>query len=76
MIASGKMTKAGLEKIEEAKKHGLWNAAYTNLKKERLPSYLKKALMKNEKAWNNFRNFGNPSVMGGKRYLRSCSPMW
>ena len=59
MIQSEKMTKAGLEKINFAKKHGMWETAYTNLKKERLPSYLKKALMKDKVAWKNFQNFAN-----------------
>jgi uncharacterized protein YdeI (YjbR/CyaY-like superfamily) len=45
MIASGKMTQAGLEKIEEAKKHGLWDTAYTNKLRERIPLDLKKALL-------------------------------
>ena len=59
MIQLGKMTGAGLEKIKIAKKQGLWDSAYTNLKKDRIPSDLKKALLKNKKAWNNFNNFAN-----------------
>ncbi len=54
MIEQGKMTAAGLAKIEEAKNSGLWQSAYTNKKKERMPADLKKALMKNKKAWKNF----------------------
>ena len=59
MISLGKMTKAGLDKIQEAKKQGFWDTAYTNLVKERLPSDLKKALIVNKTAWNNFQNFAN-----------------
>lgn len=59
MISEGKMTKAGIEKINIAKKQGLWDSAYTNLKKERLPSDIKKTLMKNKDAWKNFKNFAN-----------------
>lgn len=59
LIASGKMTQAGIEKIEEAKKHGLWEVAYTNLIKDKIPSDLKKSLSENEIAWNNFKNFAN-----------------
>ena len=59
MISLGKMTSAGFEKIEEAKKQGFWDIAYTNLVKERLPSDLKKALMVNKIAWNNFQHFAN-----------------
>jgi len=59
LIASGKMTQAGLEKIQQAKKQGLWDKPYTNLQKEELPSDLKKSLVENKTAWNNFQNFAN-----------------
>jgi uncharacterized protein YdeI (YjbR/CyaY-like superfamily) len=59
MISLGKMTQAGFEKIKEAKKQGFWDTAYTNLVKERLPSDLKKALLANKTAWNNFQHFAN-----------------
>lgn len=59
MIALGKMTEAGSEKVELAKKQGLWQTAYTNIIKERLPSDLKKALISNKTAWKNFQNFAN-----------------
>jgi uncharacterized protein YdeI (YjbR/CyaY-like superfamily) len=53
------MTDAGLAKIEEAKKSGFWNLAYTNKIKEAMPSDLKKALMKDKRAWENFQKFAN-----------------
>jgi uncharacterized protein YdeI (YjbR/CyaY-like superfamily) len=59
MILLGKMTEAGLEKINLAKKQGLWDSAYTSKKKERLQADLKKALLSNEIAWKNFNNFAN-----------------
>lgn len=59
MIKSGKMTQAGLEKINEAKRHGLWDAAYTNTVKEQIPSDLKQALLKDPVAWDHFRHFAN-----------------
>ena len=59
MISLGKMTQAGLYKIEEAKRQGFWNSAYTNKVKEKMPSDLKNALMKNRIAWNNFQKFAN-----------------
>jgi len=59
LIASGKMTQAGLDKIEEAKRNGMWYSAYTNIVKERIPSDLKQALIRNNKAWNNFQHFAN-----------------
>ena len=59
MIAQGKMTQAGQDAIATAKKHGLWDTAYTNKKRERLPSDLKQALLKNAAAWEHFNGFAN-----------------
>jgi uncharacterized protein YdeI (YjbR/CyaY-like superfamily) len=59
LIAQGRMTVAGLVKIDEAKKNGSWDAAYTNKTRDEIPSDLKKALMKNPIAWNNFEGFAN-----------------
>ncbi|HEX9897268.1 MAG TPA: YdeI/OmpD-associated family protein [Dehalococcoidales bacterium] len=57
LIEAGKMTKAGLLKIEEAKQNGNWDNAYTSLIKDTLPDDLKQALMNNKKAWWNFQKF-------------------
>lgn len=59
MINAGKMTEAGLEKIEEAKKNGKWDSAYIIKEKPEIPDDLKKALMKNRIAWINFSNLAN-----------------
>jgi uncharacterized protein YdeI (YjbR/CyaY-like superfamily) len=59
LIVQGKMTTAGLAKIEEAKKNGSWDAAYTNKIKDEIPSDLKNALAKDSKALDNFMNFAN-----------------
>lgn len=59
LIRSGKMTRAGLKKIEEAKAHGLWDVAYSNKVKERIPSDLKQALQADSIAWSNFQHFAN-----------------
>ena len=59
LIAQGRMTTAGLAKIEEAKKNGTWDAAYTNKIRDEIPPDLKKALMENTKAWNSFEGFAN-----------------
>ena len=59
LIRSGRMTAAGLARVEEAKKAGLWQRAYTNKTRERMPSDLKAALVANEPAWENFRKFAN-----------------
>jgi uncharacterized protein YdeI (YjbR/CyaY-like superfamily) len=59
LIKSGRMTGSGLAKIEEAKKSGLWEAAYTNRKRDEMPPDLESALMENNTAWLNFRKFAN-----------------
>ena len=57
LIKDGGMTPAGLMKIEEAKKNGNWDNAYTSRIKEKLPSDLKRALLENKQAWGNFQEF-------------------
>ncbi|WP_406661276.1 YdeI/OmpD-associated family protein [Methanolobus sp. ZRKC3] len=59
LIREGRMTTAGLEKIEEAKINGKWSDPYTAKKKLPIPTELKEALMKNEMAWQNFNRFAN-----------------
>jgi uncharacterized protein YdeI (YjbR/CyaY-like superfamily) len=59
MIKEKKMAKAGLEKIEAAKKNGKWAEAYTSRKQLPLSSDLKSALMKNKSAWANFKSFAD-----------------
>ncbi len=57
LIKEGKMTPAGMAKIEKAKETGQWQAAYTSLEKMTLPADLREALNANEEAWRNFQNF-------------------
>ena len=59
LMKLGKMTDAGLIKIEEAKKNGFWDAAYTNKDRDEIPEDLNEALLQNRDAWNNFYNFAN-----------------
>ena len=40
-------------------KNGLWDNAYTNKVREEIPSDLKKALLSDNIAWNNFQKFAN-----------------
>ena len=53
------MTDEGLEKIEEAKKNGMWDTAYTSRQAEALPKALEIALKADPEAWENFTNFAN-----------------
>jgi uncharacterized protein YdeI (YjbR/CyaY-like superfamily) len=59
LMGSGRMTAAGLAKIEEAKKSGFWDGAYTNKVRDDVPVDLKEALMRDKRAWENFENFAN-----------------
>ena len=59
LIASGQMTTAGLAKIEEAKKSGAWDNAYSNSVVEPIPCDLRAALEIDPLAWKNFYAFAN-----------------
>ena len=59
LIKSKKMSEAGLVKIEEAKKNGNWDAAYSSKVKPTLSQDLKKALENVPEAWMNFNKFSN-----------------
>ncbi|UCC33232.1 MAG: YdeI/OmpD-associated family protein [Candidatus Bathyarchaeota archaeon] len=56
MIVAGKMAKAGLLRIEEAKKSGEWFKKSPIRKELVIPSYVKEALEENRKALDNFNN--------------------
>jgi len=56
MIEQRLMTKAGLEKIEEAKRTGAWQKL-DHIEALKLPEDFEKALAKNKKAKINFENF-------------------
>lgn len=59
LISQGKMTDAGMEKIEQARKNGMWETAYTNKKRDEIPGDLEAALSGNKAAWKNFHGFAN-----------------
>ena len=59
LIVQGQMTDAGLVKIEEAKKNGLWDRAYTSRRRVEMPPDLEAVLQKDKQAWTNFHNFAN-----------------
>ena len=58
-VPKRKMTPAGLAKIEEARRNGTWENAYTNKKRETIPADLKEALSRNKIAQENFQRFAN-----------------
>jgi len=59
LIREGKMTDAGMVKIEQAKQNGLWDAAYTSRVKPEMPDDLKQTLKADSVAWENFSKFAN-----------------
>ena len=59
LLAQGRMTKAGISKINEARENGYWDNAYTNLKRDAMPADLESALKEDPAAWKNFEAFAN-----------------
>jgi uncharacterized protein YdeI (YjbR/CyaY-like superfamily) len=54
MIREGKMTEAGMTKIEDAKKNGEWFKSHVRRKELVVPAFIEEALRKNRKAYENF----------------------
>lgn len=63
MIREGKMTEAGMAKIEDAKKNGEWFKSHVRPKELVVPVFIEEALRKNRKAYENF----NGLAIGYKR---------
>ena len=59
LIAEGRMTPAGLALVEEAKRRGSWQAAYTDRKPVSVPDDLEQALRSDPAAWDAFLAFAN-----------------
>lgn len=59
MIKEAKMTEAGLAKIRAAKKSGEWFKTASPKSELVIPQYIKKALIKNQKALVNFNKLAN-----------------
>lgn len=54
MIRKGRMTPPGLQKVEEAKRNGMWAAAYSSRNVPPAPEDLKKALARNQTTQRDF----------------------
>ena len=59
LIAAGKMTPSGITAIEEAKKNGQWDAAYTQRTPEKIPPDLEAALKNHKTARGKFLNLSS-----------------
>ena len=66
MIAAGKMTKVGLQKIEEAKRICTWSKTSTQKKEFKLSLEFEKILKSNKKTWHNFNKL---SPSNRKNYI-------
>jgi uncharacterized protein YdeI (YjbR/CyaY-like superfamily) len=66
MIQLGKMTKTGFETINEAKRNGKWDAAYSSKMPLIVPEDLSNALKENKLAWKTFNEFSNSTKL---RYI-------
>ncbi|WP_026463678.1 YdeI/OmpD-associated family protein [Adhaeribacter aquaticus] len=59
LMQEGRLTAEGLMTVEDAKKTGKWEEAYSMKGPQELPEDLKQALLSNPQAWENFHNFSN-----------------
>jgi uncharacterized protein YdeI (YjbR/CyaY-like superfamily) len=59
LIAQGRMTDTGMARIEEAKRNGVWEKAYSSSTAETMPADLESALSGNRTALHNFNNMAN-----------------
>ncbi len=57
LIKEGRMAGPGMAKVDAAKRSGEWCKAYRPSKPPRMPKDLREALMQDELAWQNFRDF-------------------
>lgn len=66
LIKEGRMTAAGMAKIDEAKRNGKWDSAYTMKTPTQLPADLSEALQCNQMAMD---NFGKMSLSSRNTYV-------
>lgn len=72
MIRKEKMTQAGFETINEAKRNGKWDMAYSAKMLLTVPKDLAKALKENELAWKNFKNFSKSTKLQYIYWVKSA----
>ena len=59
MIKTGRMTEKGFEAVNDAKRSGKWDTAYSSKEPVLVPADLEEALKQNAVAWENFGRFSN-----------------
>lgn len=63
LMNNDKMAKAGFDAIEEAKRSGKWQQAYTSKTTPETPYDLEEALQASQKAYSNFQTFPNSTKL-------------
>ena len=59
LMETGRMVEAGYGAVEEAKRNGRWDSAYTSRVSPQVPRDLEEAMKANGEAWVNFQRFSN-----------------
>ena len=72
MIQAGRMAQAGFEKIDEAKRSGKWDTAYSSKTVPTIPDDLERELKENKLAWENFKKFSNSTKFQYIYWINSC----
>jgi uncharacterized protein YdeI (YjbR/CyaY-like superfamily) len=72
LIKEGKMTKAGYKAIEEGKRSGKWQKAYSSRTTPELPDDLQAELQASSKAQSNFKAFSNSTKLIYIHWIQSA----
>ncbi len=62
LMAEGRMADKGIARVEEAKKNGRWDSAYSSLTAPAIPFDLEE-ILKNRGAWENFNRISNSAKL-------------
>ena len=72
LIKEGRMERAGYEIIEEGKRSGKWQKAYSSRTAPEVPDDLQKALQLSRKAQSNFKAFSNSTKLIYIHWIQSA----
>jgi uncharacterized protein YdeI (YjbR/CyaY-like superfamily) len=72
LIDEGMMREAGFEAIEEAKRNGMWDSAYTSKEEPVTPRDLLEVLKKDRVGYENWENFSNSVKLMYVRWVESA----
>lgn len=63
LMSEGQMDESGLAAIDDAKKSGRWDSAYSSLTPPKVPLDLERALKSNVTAWERFQHLSNTGML-------------